>query len=75
MQTDGVAYKNTFEAATKIYQRAGVIEGLYAGVSAAYLRQWMYGSFRIGIYAYLLEQTQLQNVKNDKSKNDIAFCW
>jgi len=73
MQTDGVAYKNTFDAATKIYHRAGIVEGLYAGVSAAYLRQWMYGSFRIGIYAYLLEQTQLQNVANGKNKNDISF--
>lgn len=54
MQTDGVRYKNTVDAAVKIYNRAGVVEGLYAGVSAAYLRQWMYGSFRIGIYAYLL---------------------
>lgn len=54
MQTDGVKYKNTFDAATKIYSRAGLVDGLYAGVSAAYLRQWMYGSFRIGIYAYLL---------------------
>jgi hypothetical protein len=33
----------------------------------------MYGSFRIGIYAYLLEQTQLQNVANGKNKNDISF--
>ena len=54
MQTDGVQYKNTFDAATSIYRRAGLLNGLYAGVSAAYLRQWMYGSFRIGIYAYLL---------------------
>lgn len=53
MQTEGVQYKNTLDAATSIYKRAGVVEGLYAGVSAAYLRQWMYGSFRIGIYAYL----------------------
>ena len=54
MQTEGVKYRNTLHAATKIYHRAGLADGLYAGVSAAYLRQWMYGSFRIGIYAYLL---------------------
>ncbi|KAK1745054.1 mitochondrial carrier protein [Skeletonema marinoi] len=69
MQTDGVAYKNTFDAATKIYHELVLLKG----VSAAYLRQWMYGSFRIGIYAYLLEQTQLQNVANGKNKNDISF--
>lgn len=73
MQTEGVKYKNTFDAATKIYSRAGLVGGLYAGVSAAYLRQWMYGSFRIGVYAYLLEQTQLQNVSHGRNKNDIAF--
>jgi len=73
MQTEGVQYKNTLDAGTKIFQRAGLVNGLYAGVSAAYLRQWMYGSFRIGIYAYLLEQTQLQNVSQGRDKNDIAF--
>lgn len=73
MQTAGLHYNGTFDAATKIYARAGVIEGLYAGISAAYLRQWMYGSFRIGIYAYLLEQTRNENVRHGKEKNDIAF--
>ncbi|KAL3782535.1 hypothetical protein HJC23_005209 [Cyclotella cryptica] len=73
MQTGGIHYKNTVDAATKIYARAGLVEGLYAGVSAAYLRQWMYGSFRIGIYAYLLEQTQNDNISKGKDKNDIAF--
>lgn len=73
MQTGGTQYKNTFDAATTIYSRAGLADGLYAGVSAAYLRQWMYGSFRIGIYAYLLEQTRFQNVKQGKDRNDIPF--
>mmetsp|Transcript_24174 Transcript_24174/g.39359 ORF Transcript_24174/g.39359 Transcript_24174/m.39359 type:complete len:151 (-) Transcript_24174:1731-2183(-) len=36
MQTDGVAYKNTFDAATKIYQRAGILEGLYVRKSNSY---------------------------------------
>mgnify|MGYP003924854455 CR=1 FL=1 len=48
MQTGGTQYKSTFDAATKIYAQNGLAKGLYAGVSAAYLRQWMYGSFRIG---------------------------
>ena len=73
MQTEGVQYKNSLDAATQIYKRAGLIEGLYAGVSAAYLRQWMYGSFRVGIYAYLLEQTQMKNVAAGREKNDVAF--
>ena len=73
MQTGGIHYNSTFDAATKIYARAGLVEGLYAGITAAYLRQWMYGSFRIGIYAYLLEQTQNDNVRHGRNKNDIAF--
>lgn len=73
MQTEGVQYKNTMDAATKIYSRSGLVEGLYAGVSAAYLRQWMYGSFRIGIYSYLLEQTQNENERMGRDKNDIPF--
>ena len=73
MQTEGVQYTNTMDAATKIYSRSGLVEGLYAGVSAAYLRQWMYGSFRIGIYSYLLEQTQNENERMGRDKNDIPF--
>lgn len=43
-------YKNTFDAAKQIAQTGGV-RGLYAGLSAAYLRQWLYGSCRIGLYS------------------------
>jgi hypothetical protein len=73
MQTEGAQYKNTMDAMAKIYCRSGLVEGLYAGVSAAYLRQWMYGSFRIGIYSYLLEQTQNENERMGRGKNDIPF--
>lgn len=73
MQTEGVQYKSAMDAAVKIYDRAGLVGGLFAGVSAAYLRQWMYGSFRIGIYSYLLEQTQNQNIAAGRDKNDIPF--
>ena len=58
MQTGGTQYKSTFDAATKIYARNG-LTGLYAGVSAAYLRQWMYGSFRIGSESSRLGLRQL----------------
>jgi solute carrier family 25 oxoglutarate transporter 11 len=73
MQTEGVQYKNTLDAAVQIYKRSGLRGGLYAGISAAYLRQWLYGSCRIGIYANLLEKAQLANVAAGKDKNDIAF--
>jgi solute carrier family 25 oxoglutarate transporter 11 len=39
-----------------VYTQAGLWKGLYAGISAAYLRQVLYGSCRMGIYSYLLDQ-------------------
>jgi len=53
-------YRNTLDAGVQIFRNAGFSEGLYAGISAAYLRQWLYGSCRIGIYSYLLEKAQLE---------------
>mmetsp|Transcript_66478 Transcript_66478/g.105664 ORF Transcript_66478/g.105664 Transcript_66478/m.105664 type:complete len:325 (-) Transcript_66478:27-1001(-) len=76
MQTEsveGVKYRNTLDAGVAIWRRAGLRKGLYAGVSAAYLRQWLYGSFRIGVYSYLLELAQIKNVKQGKAKNDIPL--
>ena len=40
--------------AKQLYAEAGV-RGLYAGISAAWLRQIMYGAPRLGIYSYLYE--------------------
>lgn len=73
MQTEGTQYRNTADAALQIYSRGGLRSGLYAGVSAAYLRQWLYGSCRIGIYANLLEKEQLKNVAMGREKDDISF--
>lgn len=73
MQTAGGAYKNTVDAGIQIYKRAGLQSGLYAGISAAYLRQWLYGSCRIGIYSYLLERAQLANVAAGRDKSAIPF--
>jgi hypothetical protein len=58
MQTGGVQYKNTADAAVQIFRRSGLRQGLYAGISAAYLRQWTYGACRMGIYANLLASAQ-----------------
>eukprot|EP01063_Lacrimia_lanifica_P035557 TRINITY_DN680_c0_g1_i1.p1 TRINITY_DN680_c0_g1~~TRINITY_DN680_c0_g1_i1.p1 ORF type:complete len:330 (+),score=108.95 TRINITY_DN680_c0_g1_i1:72-1061(+) len=74
MQTEGGQYRNTFDCAKQIYAKGGVRSGLYAGVSAAYLRQWLYGSCRMGIYSNLLEQQQLKNVAEGRPKNDISFA-
>lgn len=46
MQTEGAEYKGPMDCATQIYQKNGLKKGLYAGISAAYLRQWLYGSVR-----------------------------
>lgn len=73
MQTDGSTYNGFRDAAGGIYKKDGIKEGLYAGVSAAYLRQWLYGSCRIGIYAYLLENAQNENVKLGLDKNAISL--
>merc|ERR1719461_1104212 len=72
MQTEG-AYKNSLDAAKQIYLRSGLKNGLYAGISAAYLRQWLYGSCRIGIYSYLLENAKISNRAQGKDENDIKF--
>ena len=72
MQTNG-AYRNSWHAVTSIYRTAGVSNGLYAGISAAYLRQWMYGSCRMGIYSFLLERSKLENTQAGKDPMDISF--
>jgi len=47
-------YRNSLDAITKVFSRYGLRKGLYAGLSAAYLRQWLYGSCRIGIFSWML---------------------
>mmetsp|Transcript_33044 Transcript_33044/g.36987 ORF Transcript_33044/g.36987 Transcript_33044/m.36987 type:complete len:312 (+) Transcript_33044:46-981(+) len=73
MQTEGADYKNAIDCGSQVIAREGISKGLYAGVSAAYLRQWLYGSCRIGIYAFLLEQAQQKNLAAGLPKNQIAF--
>jgi solute carrier family 25 oxoglutarate transporter 11 len=74
MQTEGASYRNTADAAVQIYKNAGFRNGLYAGISAAYLRQWLYGSCRIGIYAYLLENAKIANENAGLDRDDITFA-
>ena len=73
MQTEGAEYKSALDCGKQVVAREGVAKGLYAGISAAYLRQWLYGSCRIGIYAFLLEQAQQNNIAAGLPKNQIAF--
>mmetsp|Transcript_8264 Transcript_8264/g.17615 ORF Transcript_8264/g.17615 Transcript_8264/m.17615 type:complete len:374 (+) Transcript_8264:53-1174(+) len=73
MQTENSPYADFTSAAKGIYQKDGLRDGLFAGISAAYLRQWLYGSCRIGIYAYLLEAAQNDNLAKGLDKNDISL--
>lgn len=73
MQTEGANYKNAIDCGSQVVARQGIREGLYAGISAAYLRQWLYGSCRVGIYGFLLEQAQQKNVAAGLPKDQIAF--
>jgi solute carrier family 25 oxoglutarate transporter 11 len=68
MQT-GSSYKSTTDAAIQIYKRYGFSGGLYAGISAGYLRQLLYGSCRMGIYSYLLERAKMDH----KTGGNISF--
>jgi len=48
--------------------------GLYAGIGAAYLRQWTYGSCRMGIYSYLLESSKNKNKGSSGNSNyEVPF--
>jgi len=73
MQTEGSDFKGPVDCANQIVKRDGIGKGLYAGVSAAYLRQWLYGSCRIGIYSFLLEEAQKKNISNGVDKNNILL--
>mmetsp|Transcript_43978 Transcript_43978/g.138816 ORF Transcript_43978/g.138816 Transcript_43978/m.138816 type:complete len:346 (-) Transcript_43978:152-1189(-) len=68
MQIDGgggtaKAYKNPLDATIQIVKRKGFFKGLYTGIDAAYLRQWTYGSCRVGIYAWLLNKFSKKDEK------------
>eukprot|EP00457_Paulinella_chromatophora_P007068 gb/GEZN01007088.1/.p1 GENE.gb/GEZN01007088.1/~~gb/GEZN01007088.1/.p1 ORF type:complete len:305 (+),score=32.36 gb/GEZN01007088.1/:22-936(+) len=65
-------FKGMFDCGAQIYRNAGLRNGLYAGISAAYLRQWLYGSCRMGIYSQLLDRAKKQN--NGKNPGVIEMA-
>lgn len=67
------SFKGPLDCAKAIVQSEKGFAALYAGIGAAYLRQWLYGSCRIGIYAFLLERAQAKNVAQGLDKNAIPF--
>eukprot|EP00038_Savillea_parva_P007786 m.172523 g.172523 ORF g.172523 m.172523 type:complete len:297 (-) comp13552_c0_seq1:1415-2305(-) len=67
MQVRGaVQYTSVADAAVQIVRREGLYQGLYAGISAAYLRQWTYGACRVGIFSHLMSMT-------GQDKQSVAF--
>ena len=51
MQTSEPVPTSALGCARTIVRTSG-LRGMYAGIQAAYLRQWMYGSGRMGFYSY-----------------------
>eukprot|EP00283_Hemiselmis_rufescens_P011229 CAMPEP_0173435984 /NCGR_PEP_ID=MMETSP1357-20121228/15697_1 /TAXON_ID=77926 /ORGANISM="Hemiselmis rufescens, Strain PCC563" /LENGTH=309 /DNA_ID=CAMNT_0014401029 /DNA_START=46 /DNA_END=975 /DNA_ORIENTATION=- len=56
-------YSGTGDAISQIIKRNGVLRGLYPGIDAAFMRQWTYGSCRLGIYAFLLDKVNSTQAK------------
>jgi solute carrier family 25 oxoglutarate transporter 11 len=61
LQTDAAGgtrlYRGPLDAGLQIFRRGGV-GALWAGLSAAYLRQFSYSAVRIGLYSYLLDASK-----------------
>ena len=66
VQMQVAQYSGTADAAMSIAKRGGM-SGLYAGLSAAWLRQVTYGSGRLGIYSYLLDRDKKQRPRGTEA--------
>ena len=64
VQMQVAQYSGTADAVMSIAQRGGLAE-LYAGISAAWLRQFTYGAGRLGIYSWLLDLDKKSRVEGD----------
>jgi solute carrier family 25 oxoglutarate transporter 11 len=56
MQVDAGLYRNSLHCATTLVKAGGVVNGLYAGISAGIFRQILYGMPRMAMYSMLLEK-------------------
>lgn len=65
VQMQVAQYSGTVDAAVSIFKKGG-IGGIYAGLSAAWLRQVTYGSGRLGIYSYLLDRDKRSRPANEQ---------
>ncbi len=68
----GKVEPSVFSTSSTILKEGGV-PGLYAGLSAAWLRQVLYGSARLGIFAYLLEKAQSSRRDAGLDPKDVPF--
>lgn len=65
-------FSGTIDATTTIARRGG-LQQLYAGLSAAWLRQITYGSGRLGIYSYLLDLDRRRRLRADSGSPSFAL--
>lgn len=61
-------FKGSVDAVQQIVKRSGP-SSLYNGISAAYLRQWTYGSCRLGLYSFFLDKV----TKDLKPGETVSF--
>lgn len=65
MQVNTGEARSTLGTGMYVFRESGLRRGLYSGLSAAFLRQWTYGSCRIGIYSFLL--------KSQSKPSEVSF--
>jgi len=73
VQMQVAQYRGTVDAAVSIFQRGG-FQGVYAGLSAAWLRQVSYGSGRLGIYSYLLDRDKKSRPAGEEASFAAKLC-
>lgn len=66
MMQVSTAQQSSLATGVEIFKTAGLKSGLYSGFSAAILRQFTYGSCRLGIYTFLLNNS-------GKKPSEISF--
>lgn len=71
MQVETVS-RSSLETLQMLYNRGGV-RGLYSGLSAAFLRQWLYGSCRVGIYSWLLSRDKQLGYETPSLMRKMGF--
>lgn len=64
-------FNGTVDAARTIV-RSGGVGALYNGITAAYLRQWTYGSCRLGLFSFLQDMVKRDHLAPGAA---VPFLW